>query len=194
MILTLPYFYRVRFNFLTVKTSSCYSVTALLQGFDVVTRLSLTFPYVLFSSTFTPVPSTSSISILYNQLNSVKRTHLLLSVFKLATADYCYTSYRGLKVKGIGYKFVLTSTNLGCYLFLSAGLSHLTAYRLSRNVSTLRLKKKKRLLLICSTNLNEITNECRAIRNLSVPNIYSGKGLHFYHEKINLKQGKKQSR
>lgn len=193
MMLNLPCFYRLRFNLLTLKPSSSYAVVALLQGGGFITRLFFNFPYIL-KSVSKGSAKTTSLTILHGQSNTNKRVHLLRSVFNLVTSNYCYINFRGLKLKGIGYKFVLPTSTLKHYVFLSAGLSHLIVYRLSLGTIASKLKKKKRLLILCAANLKNLADDCRAIRNLSVPNVYSGKGLHFYHERFQLKQGKKQSR
>lgn len=193
MILALPYFYRLHFNLLTLKLSSAYSVVALLRGSGSVTRLFFDFPYIA-KSVSSGLTKTTTLTILHGQPQINDKVYLLRSIFNLVTSNYCYTSFRGLKLKGIGYKFVLPTSTFKHYIFLSAGLSHLIAYRLSLGAIALKLKKKKRLLILCAANLNRLTDDCRAIRNLSAPNVYSGKGLYFYHEKFHLKQGKKQSR
>ena len=192
-MLVLPYFYRLHFNLLTLKLNSAYSVTALLKGSGSTTRLFFDFPYIV-KSVSNGLAKTTALTILHGQSQINDKVHLLRSIFNLVTSNYCYTSFRGLKLKGIGYKFVLPTSAFKHYIFLSAGLSHLIAYRLSLGATTLRLKKKKRLLILSAANLNRLTDDCRAIRNLSAPNVYSGKGLYFYHEKFHLKQGKKQSR
>lgn len=192
-MLALPYFYRLRFNLLTLKMSTAYSVVALLQGSGLVTRLLFNFPYIL-QSTSKKLAKTTSLTILHGQPFVNKRAHLLRSIFNLVTSNYCYIYFRGLKLKGIGYKFVLSGSSLKHYMFLSAGLSHLIVYRLSLGTTVLKLKKKKRLLILCAPNLERLADDCRAIRNLAVPDVYSGKGLYSYHEKYHLKQGKKQSR
>jgi hypothetical protein len=195
MKLILPYFYHTKFNFLTLKTNSTYSTVALIQGPNSVLRLVFTFACIIKNDLIRKKLShVTSLTVFLSNKVSEQKLHLLKSVLKLATSYFCYMNYRGLKVKGIGYKFVSTSLNTKHYLFLIVGLSHLVIHRFCRTTTFMKLKKKKRLLILNSINYEKLANECRMIRNLSVPNVYSGKGLHFYHHKITLKQGKKQSR
>jgi hypothetical protein len=195
MRLILPYFYHTKFNFLTLRTDLMYSITTLIQGPNSVLRLVFASTYIIkYNLRKKKLPHATSLTILLSNGITKQKLHLLKSVLRLATSHFCYTNYRGLKVKGIGYKFVSSSSNTKHYLFLIVGLTHLVIHKFYSTTTFMRLKKKKRLLILSSTNYEKLANECRMIRNLSIPNTYSGKGLHFYHHKIVLKQGKKQTR
>jgi hypothetical protein len=144
MKLVLPYFYHTKFNFLTLKASSAYSIITLIQGPNSVLRLVFVFACIVKNDlTRKKLPHVTSLTVSLSSRVSEQRLHLLKSVLKLVTSYFCYTNYRGLKVKGIGYKFVSTSLNTKHYLFLIVGLSHLVVYRFDRTTVFMKLKKKK---------------------------------------------------
>lgn len=103
-----------------------------------------------------------------------------------------FQNYIGLKIIGIGYKFIVSKDVK--YIFILAGLTHLLVHRLHYSSRVQTLKKKKRLIILNSTRSDLLLHECKFIRDLRPPDLYSGKGLRLFHELYKLKEGKKQIR
>ena len=103
-----------------------------------------------------------------------------------------FQNYIGLKIIGIGYKFIVSKSVK--HIFILAGLTHLLVHRMHYNTRVQILKKKKRLLVLSSTRNDLLLHECKFIRDLRPPDLYSGKGLRLFHELYKLKEGKKQIR
>ncbi len=96
-----------------------------------------------------------------------------------------YGFKKKLKLEGIGFVAVLDNNKLN----LKLGFSHSVNIDVPSSIKIL-IKKRKRLILLGS-DLNEVTQFAAKIRSYKVPEIYKGKGILYFKEKINLKVGKK---
>jgi large subunit ribosomal protein L6 len=90
-----------------------------------------------------------------------------------------------LRLEGIGYIAVLN----GQYLTLKLGYSHPINIKIPSSIK-IHIKKRKKLTLLGS-DLNDVTQFAFNIRKYKIPEIYKGKGILYFKEKIRLKIGKK---
>lgn len=91
---------------------------------------------------------------------------------------------RRLLIKGVGYKANLRDN----FLFIKIGYSHDVVYAIPEKV---RLECIDNIIEITSCDKQLIGQICYDIKNIRKINIYKGKGIKLYNEKIILKQGKK---
>jgi len=96
-----------------------------------------------------------------------------------------YGYKKKLKLKGVGY----VAENVDNFLVLKLGFSSSIKIEIPKSI---RIKiKKRKLLKILGCDLNEITQFAANIRQKRVPEIYKGKGVLYFKEKIFLKVGKR---
>jgi len=91
-----------------------------------------------------------------------------------------------LRVRGVGYKFSLSSTQL----IIHAGYSHILRSKLP-NVHSIRTNKKSTLFELKSDNLIKLNTFLSRIRNLHKPDVYKGKGIRYRRDVVRKKEGKK---
>jgi large subunit ribosomal protein L6 len=138
-----------------------------------------------------PIPYNNSVSIVIRDSYVVVES-LELSIFLLyrklllqKIRGVLYGCKKKLKLKGVGY-VAETINNL---LILKLGFSSVINIRIPDSI-IIKVKKRK-LLKILGCDLNEITQFAAGIRRNRVPEIYKGKGVRYFKEKIFLKIGKK---
>jgi len=138
-----------------------------------------------------PIPYNSDIKITITDSNiilqSVNVSIFLLykKLFLQKIRGVLYGFKKKLKLKGVGY----VGESLGNTLVLKLGFSSPVYVPISGSTE-IRIKKRK-LLKIRGCDLNEITQFAANIRRYRVPEVYKGKGVLYFKEKINLKVGKK---
>ena len=89
---------------------------------------------------------------------------------------------------GLGYKvFMLHKNFKNKILLFKLGFSH-NFYLKFYNVKTCVFKNLK---IIVFGNFKEIVRYCTVIRLLKIPDVYKGKGVRYYNEKLYLKKIKK---
>ena len=88
-----------------------------------------------------------------------------------------------LLLNGIGYK----SFYINKLLILDLGYSNLITYKISKHIKVWNLKTK---LFFFSFNEIYLKNLINKIKKLSLPNIYTGKGILYNNEIIKLKSKK----
>lgn len=115
----------------------------------------------------------ASIFFLYNKLFLQKIRGVLFGYVKK------------LKLKGVGY----VSEKVNQNLVLKLGFSSVRNMVIPPSIFV-KIKKRK-LLKIKGCDLNEVTQFASNIRRNRVPEIYKGKGVLYFKEKIFLKVGKK---
>lgn len=90
-----------------------------------------------------------------------------------------------LKLEGIGYIANLNEKLLN----LKLGFSHPIVIHIPLSIK-IHIKKRKKLTLLGS-DLNEVSQFAAYIRQYKTPEIYKGKGILYFRERIRLKIGKK---
>jgi len=117
-----------------------------------------------------------------------KKFHLLF--FKNYVLYFYKSTIKGfkkiLKIFGIGYRFSL-HLNIIC---LKLGYNHILIRFIPLSIKL--IKKGKQFLYVFGSNLNNVSNCMHAIKNLRLPNVYTGKGFRFKNKKskFKLKKGK----
>lgn len=91
-----------------------------------------------------------------------------------------------LRVRGVGYKFVVTEKNVEVF----AGLSHRIMKEL-HDEFLIKITRKQRMIQLRSRSLQGLTNTLSTIRLLRKPNPFTGKGIRYRKENLIQKEGKK---
>jgi large subunit ribosomal protein L6 len=91
-----------------------------------------------------------------------------------------------LRVRGVGYKFSLSATQL----IIQAGYSHILRSKLPI-VQSIMTNKKSTLFQLKSDNLVQLNTFLSSIRNLHKPDVYKGKGIRYRKDFVRKKEGKK---
>jgi large subunit ribosomal protein L6 len=91
-----------------------------------------------------------------------------------------------LRVRGVGYRFQLTSKKL----VVNVGYSHSLQIKLPFKHKFI-LNKKSTFLRVKGCNLAKLSNFLAFVRNLRQPDVYKGKGIRYKKDPIRLKEGKK---
>ena len=97
----------------------------------------------------------------------------------------CYGFKTKLKLNGVGY----VAEKLKKKLILKLGFCKNVIILIPKSIK-IKVKKRK-LLKILGRDLNEITQFGAKIRRYKVPEVYKGKGILYFKEKLFLKVGKK---
>lgn len=97
---------------------------------------------------------------------------------------------RKLKLVGVGYRSVVKENKL----FLKIGFSHEIIYNIPRDIIIQTSKLKGVLILIKGIELFRVCQVASKIRSFRRPDIYKGKGIHYYKEKLILKKGKRETK
>lgn len=101
-----------------------------------------------------------------------------------------------LHLVGVGFRASIkknenTKTSL---LSLKLGYSHEVTYTIPNDIK-IRSSKSKGILLVLEGNVKQrLKQTAMEIKMLRRPDIYKGKGIHFYKEVIRLKKGKVEHR
>jgi large subunit ribosomal protein L6 len=90
-----------------------------------------------------------------------------------------------LRLEGLGFIAVFEDG----VLVLKLGFSHVIRVVVPKTLKVF-IKKRKRITVLGS-DLNEITQFSLKLRNYKSPEIYKGKGVRYFRERLKLKIGKK---
>ena len=159
-------------NFSILKKSSGYFLKGHLG-------LSLPIPYnrninIIISDSFIVIESLqSSYFFLYKRL----------FLQKIRGVSYGYK--KRLKLTGVGYIATVSDHNL----ILKLGFSSAISIKILKNIYV--IVKKRKLLTILGCDLNQITQFSAIIRSYRPPEVYKGKGVLYFKEKVSLKVGKR---
>ena len=92
-----------------------------------------------------------------------------------------------LNIVGVGYKAFLEKDKL----VLKIGFSHNVTYNIPKNITIKILNQKLLTILITGTDFQKITQTAAEIKHLKPVEPYKGKGIRYFNEIIQLKEGKK---
>lgn len=93
--------------------------------------------------------------------------------------------YKKLNIFGIGFKVIKVIGFLVQVLVFKLGFSHSVYVQIKNNISILCLDLSK--LFIISNCIDSVLNLIFIIKFLRAINVYNGKGILFYNEKVKLK-------
>lgn len=97
--------------------------------------------------------------------------------------------YKKLKIKGVGYRILITETFNKKLLTLKLGYSHFLYFRIPNDITVHCFTKSK--LSIFGNSYHDVSQVASLIRTNKLPDPYKGKGVLYENEIVNLKEGKK---
>jgi ribosomal protein L6P/L9E len=154
------------------------------------TRFSNSFPLEVIRGKLRFKQSASRISShFYNTYNNTNLQHInqRLSLLHVYLKQWMIGSSVGfknaLRVRGVGYKFAVSSTQL----VIQAGYSHILRSKLP-NVQSIMTNKKSTLFQLKSDNLVQLNTFLSTIRNLHKPDVYKGKGIRYRKDIVRKKK------
>lgn len=121
--------------------------------------------------------------------SSKKVQGMTVALIKQKLVEMSYTLFTKLKLVGVGYR-VFSYQKLKNQVYFKLGYSHLVYFSVPLNLSLFCYKFTK-IFIYGNTSYNLLTQVASQIRSCKVPEIYKGKGILHYQEKIKLKRGKK---
>ena len=120
-----------------------------------------------------------------NKIKIILYKKFILSNLKQILVEFQVKIYAKLKFVGVGYKILFTDyKNI---LLLKLGYSHNIYFKI--NQSFFNLKSVK--LFIFSSFYQKILAVSSLICSFKQPDVYKGKSIVYYNQKLKLKQGKK---
>lgn len=129
----------------------------------------------------------SKTNILYLLNENTKINHFYISmIYKLLWGVWKGYSIK-LNIVGVGYKAFLEKDKL----VLKIGFSHNVTYNIPKNITIKILNQKLLTILITGTDFQKITQTAAEIKHLKPVEPYKGKGIRYFNEIIQLKEGKK---
>ncbi len=129
----------------------------------------------------------SKTNILYLLNENTKINHFYISmIYKLLWGVWKGYSIK-LNIVGVGYKAFLEKDKL----VLKIGFSHNVTYNIPKNITVKILNQKLLTILITGTDFQKITQTAAEIKHLKPVEPYKGKGIRYFNEIIQLKEGKK---
>lgn len=155
-----------------------------------------------------------SISHSFIKINNLKRKkpqkvliyqtkkYLIFFSFDKFLLNYCFILFRNLlwsltcgstvhmKILGLGYKLTVDKTNQDLVNF-DLGYSHEISFKIPQRFKLELHKSRKNLFKISGQYLYDVKNFGVIIKKLRKINVYKGKGIFFFNEKLSLKEGKK---
>jgi large subunit ribosomal protein L6 len=138
-----------------------------------------------------PIPFNKDVNVFIENFNivieskSYSKLFLYKRLFLQKMDGVLYGYKKKLKLRGIGYTAEVLDNNL----ILKLGYSSNIIIKIP-NAIKIKIKKRK-IVKIMGCDLNQITQFGSIIRLNRVPEIYKGKGVLYFKEKIFLKIGKK---
>ena len=120
-------------------------------------------------------------------LNYKKKNHFFLSILNNIISGVLKGFIVKLKIIGVGYKAAVEKQQLT----LRLGYSNNVVYNIPKNIKITINDKKELTLIIFGNNIQQVKQVAAEIRNLKKPEFYKGKGIRYFNEVINLKEGKK---
>jgi large subunit ribosomal protein L6 len=92
-----------------------------------------------------------------------------------------------LRLVGVGYK-ASVQTNV---LNLKVGFTHEVKFQLPENIEVYQPKSKLPLIVIFGLEYSKVAQVSANIRQIKEPEVYKGKGIRYFDEKIKWKKSKK---
>lgn len=94
-----------------------------------------------------------------------------------------------LRVRGVGFRFTITSYE---FLTIQVGFSHILQATIS-DLFDFKQSRKFKVLRVRTLYLEKVAGLFSSLKNLSKPNVYTGKGIRYARAKEVrlLKEGKK---
>lgn len=138
-----------------------------------------------------PIPYNNEVNVTIEDSNIILESSksslffLYKKLFLQKVKGILYGYKKKLKLKGVGYVAECIDT----FLILKLGYSSSISIEIPKSIK-IKIKKRK-LLKIIGCDLNEITQFAANIRQKRVPEIYKGRGVLYFKEKIFLKVGKR---
>lgn len=123
-------------------------------------------------------------------VNSSKKVQgMTVATIKQKLVEMSYTLFTKLKLVGVGYR-VFPHKKLQNQVYFKLGYSHLIYFNIPINLTVFCYKFTK-MFIYGNISYNLLTQVASQIRSCKVPEIYKGKGILYYQEKVILKKGKK---
>lgn len=121
--------------------------------------------------------------------SSKKVQGMTVAVIKQKLVEMSYKLFTKLKFVGVGYR-VFPYQKFKNQVYFKLGYSHLVYFSVPVNLAVFCHKFTK-IFIYGNTSYNVLTQVASQIRSCKTPEIYKGKGILYYQEKITLKKGKK---
>lgn len=135
--------------------------------------------------------SNSSFNLLSNnckkKLKAIQGTSV--RVIKSIMAETYTIFHLKLKFVGVGYRAFYVENFKKTLLLLKLGFSHYIYFKIPKNIKSLCFKFTT--LFLFSNSYQNLYRVAGRIRNFKPPEPYKGKGILYYTENIQLKEGKK---
>lgn len=123
-------------------------------------------------------------------LDSNEKKYFYLTLLRTLIIGVSKGYRQKLKLVGVGYKAFIKDKNL----ILKLGYSHEVSYNIPADVSIQCSKNKGLLIVVTGKELFRVSQVIAEIRSYRKPDVYKGKGIHYYKEKIILKKGKRENK
>ena len=120
---------------------------------------------------------------------SKKVQGMTVAFIKHKFVEMSYTLFTKLKLIGVGYR-VFPYQKLKNQVYFKLGYSHLIYFSIPTNL-TVFCHKFTKMFIYGNISYHALTQVASQIRSCKTPEIYKGKGILYYKEKIILKKGKK---
>jgi large subunit ribosomal protein L6 len=133
----------------------------------------------------------NNVSIIENSLTVLVQSYnkrlffLYFRLLKQKVIGVLFGFRKKLRLEGLGFIAVFGDG----VLVLKLGFSHVIRVVVPKTLKVF-IKKRKRITVLGS-DLNEITQFSLKLRNYKSPEIYKGKGVRYFRERLKLKIGKK---
>jgi large subunit ribosomal protein L6 len=156
-------------------------------------QYSKTFPFYLYNNHFSyrfPTLATGFNFFNVSSLNNLKMENQRASLLHVQLKQLIIGTSVGfkkfLRLRGVGYKFSISSTKLK----VQVGYSHLLKIKIPLFKSFI-MNKKATIIRGKSFNLVLLSTFFAGIRSMRLPDVYKGKGIRYRQELIMRKEGKK---
>lgn len=123
-----------------------------------------------------------------SNLENIERFYLIMLKRLIVGVSKGYR--QRLRLVGVGFKAILKEQRI----LLKIGYSHEVFYNIPADVNIMVSKTKGTYLLIKGAEKERVQQIAKEIRNLRKPDVYKGKGIHYYKEILRLKKGKKEGK
>lgn len=131
----------------------------------------------------------TNIPYLVGLKNSKNVQGMTVAIIKQKLVEMSYMLFTKLKFVGVGYR-VFSYQKLKNQVYFKLGYSHLIYFNIPIHLSVFCHKFTK-MFIYGNTSYHLLTQVASQIRFCRAPEIYKGKGILYYQEKINFKKGKK---
>lgn len=136
------------------------------------------------------VTSTPFSKIANNKKKNIKSIQgTTTALIKQILIELSITTYRKLKLIGVGYKVFNVENHPNRLLMFKLGFSHVLYFKIPNQLNFFCLKFNK--LFVYGNFYQEVNQISSIIKYYKYPDPYKGKGILYENEKITLKEGKK---